>query len=395
LTRERLPAGRGAPGGAGARAGRGGAKGARVLFAAALVASSAAGAACVDLFHSTDFETLCSKDPPDPSCSDGASPDGSAGSDAAADAGGHPDFCAWTGDEAQQHAARACAWLGACEGPIDSTRFGPCVAAARLAYDCTANRARRPLGEVDALWGCLATVDSCAAVDACVFPGGVPVCDAVSSGSFTTCAGDVRVECSRSTQGRPTAVEPCAASSRVCTKRNDGFAQCTGEERDHCSGLDRCVGTALVTCGTGGDSAIDLGYDCAGYGGGACRAVGASNTPVCVPGDAEGSCGAQSTAGVVQCDDDLARTCVGEQDESVGCGALGSKCVVDAGTPAFPERACAQPVTGLACSGDDRCTGDKLTSCAGPVTHVLSCASVGLGSCVALANGYARCTPPP
>jgi hypothetical protein len=63
----------------------------------------ALGVACVDLFHSTDFETLCTRSPDDPLCGavDGAVPKADVVVDAADAARPHLDFCAWTSAEAQ------------------------------------------------------------------------------------------------------------------------------------------------------------------------------------------------------------------------------------------------------------------------------------------------------
>ena len=82
-----------------------------------LVAASGAfvvlGLACVDLFHGTDFETLCTRSPNDPSCGgeSGVLPDVIDASALDAQVP-HPDFCAWSSTQARAEALRACAWLG-------------------------------------------------------------------------------------------------------------------------------------------------------------------------------------------------------------------------------------------------------------------------------------------
>jgi hypothetical protein len=114
-------------------------------------------AACVDLFHSTDFETR-----------------------GTVDAGPLPDLCADGGAEALIRAKRACALLGACETPIGQYKAGECLANAILAYDCDANKDRRPINDSEAFWRCMAGARTCSAVDSCAAPGGAQACGGAS-----------------------------------------------------------------------------------------------------------------------------------------------------------------------------------------------------------------------
>lgn len=360
----------------------------RALAAFVLVACSAF--ACVDLFHSTDFDTLCTKSPPDPSCSDGAV------ADAAADAVPPPaiDFCTLDGARAQALAEHACAWLGACEGPIDSSRFGTCVAHARLMMDCAANPSRRPHGATETLYQCLASADSCAKVDACVFPKGLRPCPTFDAGSFTACSDDTRVECVANQQ-RPASIEPCAAFGQTCFAINGSTSICAGTHSASCPGSAvTCSGSAVVSCSKQpGLSAVDVGYDCASFGEGTCASTDAgagctaSSAPACSdPLDVH--C---STSGIGE----VAVSCVQGHQIAVDCNAVSARCsVVDGGVPGNPETACGQPASNApTCTGDDTCAGNVLTSCAGAVKHTLDCTSVGLGPC-SVKSGYARCTAP-
>ncbi|HEX3345145.1 MAG TPA: hypothetical protein VHS09_11265, partial [Polyangiaceae bacterium] len=164
-----------------------------VLMAVASACSGAGVVACIDLFHSTgDVLTACQRDAQAPGCA--AEGGVEAGVDAAT------DFCAWSDATALENAQSACAWLGACETPLGRNAFGACMFQAMLAYDCNANPGHPVKGTSHALWDCLWQAQSCAAVNACVFPQGPQRC---GGGPFVTCASqggkppnaDVRVEC--------------------------------------------------------------------------------------------------------------------------------------------------------------------------------------------------------
>lgn len=371
----------------------------RLAAAFALLATSAfACFACVDLFHSTDFETLCTKDPPDPSCSGDAAPVDAA-AEAASDAEPPLDLCSLDGKTAQSLAEHACAWLGACEGPLDSSRFGPCVAHARFMMDCKANPGRRPHGAMESLFQCLAKAESCAAVDACIFPGGVPPCPAIDAGRFTTCSDTVRVECAASgPPGRPSSVEPCVAQAETCKRLDNATSHCAGAHSEKCPGPDTCAGTSLVTCSTSaGLSTVDVGYDCALVGDGQCVMLDSTH-PACAAskGEQAMACGGYTGVGCTGGGQAAATAtaCIADHLVTIDCSATGARCNGDAGSPAFLEGACADPPPlTTPCTGEDTCSGTTLTSCSASVKRTIDCASVGLGKCV-VQNGYAKCSPP-
>lgn len=233
-----------------------------VIAAIGFVAS---GIACVDLFHSTDFETLCTHAPSDPRCASDA-PVGAdvvvkeTGSDA--ERPPHANFCLLSSTEASKQALHACAWLGACEGSLQTSTLGECAVRAQLAYDCKANPTLRPAGEADNLWGCLATVTSCDEVDRCVFPSpsGADTCAAGSDTAKALACGNSNpkalIHCQGTEPGRAVGVEPCALLGQTCAKSTgpgvlpacsgtQGFGKCT---------TSTCAGTSAVDCASGGQT---------------------------------------------------------------------------------------------------------------------------------------------
>jgi hypothetical protein len=336
--------------------------------------------ACVDLFHGTDFETLCERNPA--AC---------AGS---ANDAGKPllDFCAWPSATAREKAVRACAWLGACEGPLGETAFGRCLVRALSAFDCTFNPALRPRGDAHTLWSCLAQVESCKDVDACVFTGTPPECAAVQAGSFTACSATARVECARPDGGRAAGVEPCALEGRTCTKLDDSRALCTGVGGAACSAGASCAGTSAIDCGPFGGTLVDRGRDCAAVGGGSCVAGGDAGV-ACTPIPTAPSC----TGGLdVRCEGTTVTSCVQGKRVSFDCRVLGAPCdVTQPIPPTDPALACADRTSPSRCTGPDECVAGKIESCANGVKVTADCASVGLGPCVKGANDLAACEARP
>jgi hypothetical protein len=371
--------------------------GRRLVVAFTSLGLVALGMACVDLFHSTDFETLCTKSPDDPLCgaSDGAAPKADVVVAADADAARpHPNFCAWTSAEAEKQAARACAWLGACERPLGESLFGACVIHAQLAYDCTANPSLRPRLASDDFWSCLATVQSCGDVDRCVFPAGVQGCRAVATGTSTACGTQgneaVHLECA-GPAGRAHGVEPCALLGRTCASDDAGSARCAGVQGFECStDAGACSGTSAVDCKPSGTRFIDQGVDCAGLGAGKC-AIGEAGA-TCVPTPSANTCLEDSAP---TCDGSIARVCLGGQDIRIDCAALGLKCDAGGVSTVEPSAACVTGGVG-ACADNDVCpTSMTLQSCGRGGTYTVDCASVGLGKCVIDVTGHGACTPPP
>lgn len=351
------------------------------LVASATAAALFCVAACVDLFHSTEFETLCMVEAG--ACIDAGG--------LAADAAAAPplDFCDWSGAEARAHAERACAWLGACHGALQQSSFGKCMIRALAAYDCALNPSLRPQGQTRALWSCLAHVTSCSEVGACVF-GTVPTCRLESStGTFTTCTADgfTVVECGPGLRP-PVAVEPCLLEGRRCTAVNESTALCAGDLRLACSGNARCEGTHAIEC----KSTSDMGIDCAAFG--AARCVKDDAGVACAPVEGAPTCAESST---IRCDGSVARRCVGGQEIAIDCARMSQPCSASMPNAIDPLSACTNLDAGTRCAGGDECSGDVLRSCEQGKMFELSCSKVGLGGCVKSPPGrgaVATCTKP-
>ncbi|MBX3188474.1 MAG: hypothetical protein KF819_15775 [Labilithrix sp.] len=348
------------------------------------------GAACVDLFHGTEFETLCVRSPE--ACAvDGGAP----GADAGEPRPPRPDFCKWTTLEAEEQAKRACAWLGACEGPLGASTFGSCTIAAQLAFDCVANPTLRPAGNVDAFWACMATVRSCAEVDECVFPGGAQPCTG-AAGPFTRCgtAGNehVRLACSSPTEARPVGVEPCLIVGKTCVNEDEGStANCAGGlGLGNCTAT-KCVGTKAVACNLSGAKSFDDGIDCAGYGARECddRSGGG---PRCVPGPEAKACPA-SEPPTATCDGGKVTSCVASKQIVVDCQRLGLGCDVTIPPPSYdPGQACVKGGATPCVEPDDSCSETMLRSCGRGARKSVDCASLGFSTCT-VTNGRAACGP--
>jgi len=338
--------------------------------------------ACFDLFHSTDdLLTACQLDAKTPGCVD-AAPDGDL------------DFCTWTRQEARQNAEHTCAWLGACEIPIGRNAFGPCMFQALLAYDCAANPSHPVEGQTRDLWKCLARAQTCAAVHACVFPGGPQNCQTAED--YLTCATapgneSVRVECTEADASAHG--ENCALWGQTCT--NGG---CAGSgPAGACS--PGCDGTQLHYC----DDAGDLGIDCADNGAGQCQPLDLPDAvapAACIPQGDAGTCAPDASA---QCTGGVATSCPTGVPETIDCEALlqaASACAPGPLSPPFDWTGpCVVPEDSGACV--DTCNGNVVTGCArnAPVTVDCTSAPIGLGACEMYATdaspSRARCTPPP
>ncbi len=359
-----------------------------VLLVAGCIGSSSVAIACIDLFHSTSgILTACELD---------ASADGCAGD----------DFCAGSADVAKAHAQHACAWLGACETPMGRNAFGSCEFAALLAYDCAANPNHPVHGQTRAIWGCLQRAQTCADVDACVFPGEKTLCAA--SGDFTACVesggSSVRTECEDGgTVPYPSAHgENCALSAQVCSAAS-GFAECAGsrEEAGVACAISGCNGSALHWCDS--KTGADVGIDCAANGAAACGGFPSDRAAAwvaCLPESDSGACVPDASA---SCFDGIAYSCPGGAIEHIDCGALlgkpGAQAACSPG-PLSPPFDWTSPcvVSPPACT-EDSCSGSILQGCARGSAFSVDCAQEGLGACrmVSTAMGsemHAACTPP-
>jgi hypothetical protein len=341
----------------------------RAILAGALFSAVAVVFLACDLFHSTDFATLCGVSPTADACVD-APP--------AADAGPSPptDFCAWDAMTAYGNAQHACAWLSACELPLGNDDFGPCMITALLAYDCAANPDRPVRGALHAYWDTLWQATTCADVDRAVFPGAgtqdlVPSC--ANGGGFTACGvaydgGDnsaVRVECDDADAAARG--ESCLAQGRTCDK-----GACVPSAG---SCMPGCDGTILHDCDDGG---VDHGTNCAVFGAGSC--VSASAAAAC----ATTSAAACTPSSAVVClDGGIAQGCPSGTSETLDCTALTGAGSCNPG-PASPgwDVSSACFADAAACPADS-CAGggDTLVSCARGRAFTASCSLLNLGPC--------------
>jgi hypothetical protein len=349
-----------------------------VLFGC--VASTALGAACVDLFHSTDFDTLCTANPA--ACADDAGAETGV-PDATDEAASPPlELCASSSSEAMARAERACTWLGACEGTLDDMRFGTCMMHALAVYDCTYNPNLRPRGQTAALWRCLAKdVTNCERVSTCVFGAQAgQKCSLKDSGTYRACAADdiAVVECA--TTDKRLSTDACLLRGRTCrTNKQSSIAMCSGSQGLACEGKPRCDGNFAVFCEAEGIIQRDIGRDCAAYGDGRCEedATGAG----CAPNDA-GACTVAKGARVVCTDGGQAESCAGGRAARIDCAAIQQPCssAADA-SAADPTRACVKIDAGSQCSDTDQCDGGMLRSCAQGKTFTVDCSTLGFSGC--------------
>jgi hypothetical protein len=339
--------------------------------------AAAAGAGCVDLFHSTaNIRTACEND--------------------ASAAGCLVDFCSWSSAEAKAHAARACAWLGACEGPLGSNAFGLCTVQARLAFDCEANPSHPARGTVYALWACLAGATNCAAVSSCLAAEAIACADASAAIAYDPENAGLRVSCAGA--GAPPLVENCALWEQSCGPA-DGGATCgpSGSPID-CNADESACGstTATVRVCSGGQQ---VGLDCVGNGAQMCHeyVAGDSAWVACVP-ETTSAATCKASLGV-SCEGGVASACLAGIPESIDCDSLldtSNACVAGAIAGGFDwTSGCS---LGDACPADS-CSGSTLQSCARGATFGVDCSTLGLGPCRTVATGdegpnRAACTPP-
>jgi hypothetical protein len=358
---------------------------ARAALAAVFFAGGAMGvAACVDLFHSTQFDTLCSLDASAPECreADAARVDASEAAIPDAAPPAPTDFCKWTPAEARLHAQHACAWLGACAGTIGKNQLGPCMIDALLAYDCTIDPARPVRGEAHAYWDDLWKATTCdGARGAVLRDGGLRQCGPFSS-DYLQCASSqggtdtsTRVACMGATETRaPRAIESCAAGGQSCTLADP--AACAGPSGVCTAKTTACTGGRLTDCDR--DGAVDLGVDCTSFGDQRC----APDAAACLPLQQDAApCGVDAT---LRCGPTgIATSCPAGRSESVDCHALlgdAGGCNPDGGDGRAWDvtRGC----TAGACTVEDYCDGATVRSCARGVTFAVDCTSVGLGPCL-------------
>jgi hypothetical protein len=346
--------------------------------------------ACTDLFHSTnDIRTACAIDASIPGCS----------MDAGAEADGSVDFCAWSSTEAKARATRACAWLGACAGPLGGNAFGACTLQARLAFDCAANPDHPTRGSVHDRWACLAASSTCEAVRLCVLPESIR-CDV--PGDYIECAtdgGDRRVECVATDASAR--VEDCSLWGETCVPNgNHAFCGPSGAPVDCSDAGGACYvppRSSIRWCPADGGQ---IGIDCGGNGAQVCGAYyddAGGAWPACVPqADAATACAASRS---VRCVNGVAHTCPAGLAESIDCASILDSPDACGGTTLSPPfdwtSACAVEAT---CPADS-CDGSVLTGCARGATFRVDCSDAGLGACSLVATDQdaamrAACAPP-
>lgn len=358
------------------------------LAACALVSA----AACVDLFHSTDFPTLCAANAE--TCDDEASsPDDASAPSAEAEA--PIDLCSGSPAEARTNAERACGYLGACLGTAEDSNFGACMLRALAAYDCSFNPSLRPRGEHALLWDCLSRVASCDGVALCVFGTKPPRCPSGNTDPtlFTRCnqqGGSVVLTCGPSTT--PYGMNLCALRGQTCVDLDESTSICTGARGGSCTETPRCDGTSAVTCKSAGGIDADEGTDCAAVGDGRCAKDLAG--VACAPPASAGTCSLGETS-AVRCNDGgtFAESCVEGRAATFDCAGIGLGCSADDVLTTDPVRACKNLDALSNCTtASDTCDGGKLVSCAQGKKFTLSCSHVpGLGDCVQPESGNARC----
>ena len=364
------------------------------LFAPAGAASVAA---CVDLFHSTDFPTLCDHDAA--ACASGTDARTVDAEDVDASEPAQPiDLCAATSSEARRRAEHACGYLGACLGPHEDTRFGACMTRALAAYDCAFNPSLRPRGATAVLWDCLSKASTCEAVTLCVFGTPAPPCEA-ASGLYSACnlepdelggfdAGSVVVACYDSTVS--VGMNPCELRGRTCARLDESKSLCTGARGTACTGGARCDGTFAVKCRSAAGINADEGMNCARFGDGRCILDDAG--AACAPASPAPSC--KGTAEVVCSDAGIARSCVGGESVTIDCTAIDQGCNAAGVSPTDPIEACRVVDAGAACTEtEDECDGGTLVSCSRGSRYTLRCTDVtGLGACTKTAGRRAACS---
>ncbi len=357
---------------------------ARLAVATVALGVTAGGAAlivaCGDLFHKTDFPTLCEVDAQ--ACAVEGGPGGDGGDVDAGDGGpGGIDLCAQK--PSLEAARRACAWAGSCLGPLGGNAFGACMFQALQVIDCDARPDMPAKGQTLKYWQCLVAASqaqSCDAVRRCAVPAGEQACTNSSTTPYIACLDFGQNEATRficpPNGGSPLVVESCAAAGRTCRRTSSGTAFCVPAALPPDAGVSPCDAgceqSALHVCGPDLGADSDIGVNCTQFGAGTCTPGGA--TPACTP-----STGTKCSASVdVTCDGPVATACPAGTKDRVDCSRLGSTCSTDLTDPKHDvTRACRQ---NKVCT-DDTCTGTTLTSCVYGVTYTVDCAQHGFTRC--------------
>jgi hypothetical protein len=332
-----------------------------------LLVAPGVAAACLDLFHSTsDIRTACEIDAAAPGC-----------------------LCAPDHAAALERAQHACAWLGACEGPLGRNAFGPCMFEALLAYDCAANPSHRFKGKAATLWACLANARTCEDIDRCVFPNGPQVCTTKGPVNATVCGNgrgptadnlDVRILC-RPTSPPPYHGENCALWGQTCTQQGNS-AQCSGGDVE-AGCATGCYGSTNIHSCPSPDGG-DIGIDCTSFGTQTCSGYPSPRDAAWVAcvAETDGASAACTPDAGASCADGIAVSCPSGVLESLDCARLlGVAGACDAGwlNPEFDWTGPCS-VSPPHCTSDS-CDGGSLTGCERGAPYTVSCTQEGLGPC--------------
>ncbi len=330
------------------------------------------GVACVDLFHSTDFKTICDLQPDTNGCPNAdAGPD----TDAAIDAG--DPLCTDDSAKAQEDAKRVCAFDGACNGTTKDHGYGLCLFEALRAFDCQADPGQAPRGNREAYWRCMKKANSCADYRACA--GNTTLC----SGGSEQCAPN-GVTAQRCISGGSFQQANCAAQGKVCTNV-DGPALCVGPAGG-CANPG-CVADSVTGCSAG----KDVGYNCESFGTGTCTL--GSGVATCNP---LGSATCAASTKITRRGTVLTACPTGVQ-QTVDCGRLLQAASTDSDfrsldVPGDLSSACRH--TGFPQCAPS-CNGKVFTACFHDTPQTVDCGAQKLGACILDADtNEPRCLPP-
>ncbi len=321
------------------------------------------GVACVDLFHSTDFLTVCDLQPETNGCPNA---DGGAGEVDAAEASAGDSLCTDDAAQAQADARRVCALDGACNGTTIGRGYGLCAFEALRAFDCQADPGQAPRGKREAYWRCMKKANSCAEFRACA--GSATAC----SGGTEQCAGN-GITAQRCPSAGSFQQTNCAAQGQVCANVS-GQALCVGPTRDSCAGTG-CFDNNVRRC----NATLDVGRSCESFGSGtcvegvaiaACKPIG---TETCAPTNKLTVSGTQVSA------------CATGIKETVDCARLlltaaAPASYLELGNPGDLSSACGPPRLGGDCTPS--CSGKMFVACFRKSAQAVDCGAQKLGACI-------------
>lgn len=361
------------------------------------IVSVTVSAACTDLFHGTDFQTLCERELDNPQCLSDSGPDipdtaGKADADAALPEG----LCTEDKAAALATSRLVCARLGVKMGPLGNSAYGECLFQALRVYDCAVDRQHPPLGARKAYFECLKRAQSADDFSVCLYGTSLRACPTQTQSS-TECGFDtidplekdvpftrLRYACS-GTSPKAELAESCISAGQRCASVGTGLTVCAGIAGANCS-ANGCKGTHLQRC----RGVSDIGRDCALEGGGACVQGPVSTEASCAP-LASATTKPCSVSRIVTCaGGGVATTCPSGKEETLDCTRMGLSC----GLPGATELADAcTAMPGSACVPS--CKGDVLLDCMHGAEVGFDCKAANMGTCELVSVGSSslpRCT---